>query len=74
MDGPQARVATGADAALVTRIVADAFRDDPLWSWAMRRDDGRTDHHDGRRDRSRGPLRRELRSQRLPQERPTARF
>lgn len=46
MDGPQARVATGADAALVTRIVADAFRDDPLWSWAMRRDDGRTDHHD----------------------------
>jgi len=41
------RTADAGDAALVTAVVADAFRDDPLWSWAMRRDDGATEHHDG---------------------------
>lgn len=39
------RIATPDDAALVTSVIADAFRDDPLWSWAMRRDDGSTEHH-----------------------------
>jgi GNAT superfamily N-acetyltransferase len=33
------------DAGVVTAVVADAFRDDPLWSWAMQRADGSTDHH-----------------------------
>ena len=45
MDTLPVRVATPADAELVTAVVADAFHDDPLWSWAMRRDDGSTDHH-----------------------------
>jgi GNAT superfamily N-acetyltransferase len=40
------RAAAGDDVDLVTALVADAFRDDPLWSWAMRRDDGSTDHHE----------------------------
>jgi GNAT superfamily N-acetyltransferase len=39
------RAAGPDDVDLVTAIVADAFRDDPLWSWAMRTDDGSTAHH-----------------------------
>lgn len=40
-----ARRAGPRDRDLVTTIVTLAFAYDPLWSWAMRRDDGRTDHH-----------------------------
>ncbi|HET7901438.1 MAG TPA: GNAT family N-acetyltransferase [Candidatus Nanopelagicales bacterium] len=41
----RARIAGRDDVDLVTAVVADAFRDDPLWEWALRRDDGSTDHH-----------------------------
>lgn len=40
-----ARRAGPSDRDLVTTIVTLAFAQDPLWSWAMRRDDGLTDHH-----------------------------
>jgi hypothetical protein len=34
-----------ADGGLVTEIITLAFANDPLWSWALRRGDRRTDHH-----------------------------
>ena len=40
-----ARRATPDDAELVTEIISLAFENDPLWSLAMGRADGRTDHH-----------------------------
>lgn len=40
-----ARRATPADRDLVTEIITLAFANDPLWSRAMARPDGRTDHH-----------------------------
>lgn len=40
-----ARRAQASDAALVTSIIAAAFQHDPLWSGAMTRADGGTDHH-----------------------------
>jgi ribosomal protein S18 acetylase RimI-like enzyme len=40
-----ARRASPADADLVTAIIALAFANDPLWSRALARADGRTDHH-----------------------------
>lgn len=42
----QHRVAGPDDVDVVTGIVADAFRDDPLWAWALQRADGATDHHE----------------------------
>ncbi len=39
-----ARRASAEDCRLVTEIITLAFAADPLWSWAMRRADGRTDH------------------------------
>jgi GNAT superfamily N-acetyltransferase len=41
---PNARRASPADADLVVEIITLAFAHDPLWSWAMRREDRRTDH------------------------------
>jgi ribosomal protein S18 acetylase RimI-like enzyme len=41
---PSARRALRRDAELVSAIITLAFASDPLWSWAMRRGDGRTDH------------------------------
>ena len=43
-DELRARGASAEDCRLVTEIVTLAFAHDPLWSWAMRRTDGRTDH------------------------------
>jgi GNAT superfamily N-acetyltransferase len=40
-----ARRATTDDADLVSEIITLAFEADPLWSHAMRRPDGRIDHH-----------------------------
>jgi GNAT superfamily N-acetyltransferase len=40
-----ARRASQADAELVTTIITLAFKNDPLWSGAMSRGDGGTDHH-----------------------------
>jgi len=40
-----ARRATSADLELATEIIALAFAEDPLWSWALARSDGRIDHH-----------------------------
>jgi GNAT superfamily N-acetyltransferase len=40
-----ARLARGEDGVAITGVIADAFRTDPLWSWAMRREDGGTQHH-----------------------------
>ena len=46
MDSEQAvRRATVADLELVTDIITFAFAKDPLWSWALSRPDGSTDHH-----------------------------
>lgn len=42
---PTAQHATPADAARITPIITLAFASDPLWGFAMRRADGRTDHH-----------------------------
>jgi len=42
---PSARRAMPADGGLVTEIITLAFANDPLWSWALRRGDRRTDHH-----------------------------
>jgi len=36
--------ATAADSDRITDIVTLAFSNDPLWRWALRRPDGRTDH------------------------------
>ncbi|MDQ2965566.1 MAG: GNAT family N-acetyltransferase [Chloroflexota bacterium] len=45
MEGELAvRRASPEDCQLVTEIITLAFANDPLWSWAMRRADGRTDH------------------------------
>jgi len=41
---PSARRATPADGGLVTEIITLAFANDPLWRWALRREDGRSDH------------------------------
>lgn len=43
-DEVPARRASAEDCRLVTEIITLAFANDPLWSWAMRRTDGRTDH------------------------------
>ena len=40
-----ARRTTPADLHLATEIVTLAFAQDPLWSWALARPDGRIDHH-----------------------------
>jgi GNAT superfamily N-acetyltransferase len=39
------RIAQPEDSELITEVVALAFVADPLWSWAMSRDDARIDHH-----------------------------
>ncbi len=44
-DLPAARRATSADGALITEIITRAFANDPLWSWALRGQDGGTDYH-----------------------------
>jgi ribosomal protein S18 acetylase RimI-like enzyme len=45
MDAEQTvRRATVADVECVTDIVTRAFAKDPLWSWALSRPDGKTDH------------------------------
>lgn len=41
----QLRVATSDDAGSITALITEAFRADPLWSWAMSRPDGTTHHH-----------------------------
>jgi ribosomal protein S18 acetylase RimI-like enzyme len=41
----EARRASHADIEVVTDIITLAFANDPLWSRAMERADGRTDHH-----------------------------
>lgn len=38
--------AIGSDAELITRCIALAFATDPVWEPALRRADGRTDHHE----------------------------
>ena len=40
-----ARRTTPADLELATEIITLAFAEDPLWSWALARPDGRIDHH-----------------------------
>jgi ribosomal protein S18 acetylase RimI-like enzyme len=40
-----ARRATVADLEFVTDVITLAFAKDPLWSWALSRPDGGTDHH-----------------------------
>jgi GNAT superfamily N-acetyltransferase len=42
---PVARRASPADGETITNIIALSFANDPLWGLAMRRADGRTDHH-----------------------------
>jgi GNAT superfamily N-acetyltransferase len=45
VSGQTVRRATMADLELVTDIITRAFAEDPLWSWALGRSDGSTDHH-----------------------------
>jgi GNAT superfamily N-acetyltransferase len=40
-----ARRGTPADLDLATEVITLAFANDPLWSWALARSDGRIDHH-----------------------------